>query len=133
MVNAVSECRTVPVHRGGKIYEMKFSRGHVTQEMTVVGTTDRTGTTVTFKPDSEMFDTTVYNYETIHTRMQQQAFLNAGLQIRVFDRRPGQAAEDTPHYEGGIRQYVTWPHQNNTPLHRRTNHTHCPTDEATVE
>ena len=84
VVNALSEWLTVQVHRDGKIYEMKFSRGHVTQEMTVVGTTDHTGTTVTFKPDSEMFEDTVYNYETLHTRMREEAFLNAGLRIRLW-------------------------------------------------
>ena len=82
VVNALSEWLTVQVHRDGKIYEMKFSRGHVTQEMTVVGTTDRTGTTVTFKPDPEMFEETEYSYDTLHTRMREEAFLNAGLRIR---------------------------------------------------
>ena len=108
VVNALSEWLTVQVHRDGKIYEMKFSRGHVTQEMTVVGTTDHTGTTVTFKPDSEMFEDTVYNYETLHTRMREEAFLNAGLRIRTVDLRPGQEQEDAMCYAGGIREFVTW-------------------------
>ena len=60
---------------------MKFSRGHITQEMTIVGTTDHTGTTVTFKPDPEMFEDTVYSYDILHTRMREEAFLNAGLRI----------------------------------------------------
>ena len=62
------------VHKGGKIYQMKFSRGAITQEMTVIGDTDHTGTTVRFKPDGEMFDTLEYDYETLHTRMREQAF-----------------------------------------------------------
>ena len=89
VVNALSEWLEVQVHKDGKIYEMKFSRGHVTEEMTVVGTTDRTGTTVTFKPDPEMFEDTVYSYDTLHTRMREEAFLNAGLRIRTVDKRPG--------------------------------------------
>ncbi|HIR09902.1 MAG TPA: ATP-binding protein, partial [Candidatus Avoscillospira stercoripullorum] len=89
VVNALSEWLEVRVHKNGNIYQMRFSRGHITQEMTIVGTTDRTGTTVTFKPDPEMFDTLVYDYETLHTRMREQAFLNAGLKITTEDRRPG--------------------------------------------
>ena len=81
VVNALSEWLVVQVHRDGKIHEMKFARGHVTEPMTVVGTTDHTGTTVTFKPDPEMFEDTVYNYDILHTRMREEAFLNAGLRI----------------------------------------------------
>ena len=89
VVNALSEWLTVQVHRDGHIYEMKFSRGNVTQPMTIVGDTDHTGTTVTFKPDPEMFEDTEYNYDTLHTRMREEAFLNAGLCIRTVDARPG--------------------------------------------
>ena len=117
VVNALSEWLVVQVHKEGKIYEMRFARGEITQKMKVVGDTDRTGTTVTFKPDPEMFDTTVYSYDTIHTRMQQQAFLNAGLKITTEDRRPGQEDRDEMCYEGGIREYVTWLNQNKTVLH----------------
>ena len=69
---------------------MKFSRGHVTQEMTVVGSTDRHGTIVTFKPDPEMFEDTVYDYDILHTRMREEAFLNGGVHIRTADERQGQ-------------------------------------------
>ena len=117
VVNALSEWLTVQVHRDGKIYEMKFSRGHVTQEMTVVGTTDRTGTTVTFKPDPEMFEDTVYSYDTLHTRMREEAFLNAGLRIRTVDKRPGQEQEDSMCYAGGIREFVTWLNRSKDVLH----------------
>ena len=117
VVNALSEWLTVQVHRDGKIYEMKFSRGHITQEMTVVGTTDRTGTTVTFKPDPEMFEDTVYDYEILHTRMREEAFLNAGLRIRTVDKRPGKEQEDNMCYAGGIREFVTWLNKSKDPLH----------------
>ncbi len=117
VVNALSEWMEVRVHKNGQIYEVKFSRGSMTQEMTVIGTTDRTGTEVVFKPDPEMFDDTVYDYETLHRRMREQAFLNAGVHILMADRRPGKEAEESMHYEGGIREFVTFINQNKTPLH----------------
>ncbi len=117
VVNALSEWLVVQVHKNGQIYEMRFSRGDITQKMQVVGATDRTGTTVTFKPDPEMFDITTYNYDTIHTRMQQQAFLNAGVRIKTFDNRPGKEDQDEMCYEGGIREYVSWLNLNKTPVH----------------
>ena len=117
VVNALSEWLTVQVHKDGRIYEMRFSRGHITQEMKVVGETDHTGTTVTFKPDPEMFDTLDYEYETLHTRMREQAFLNAGLRITITDARPGMEQSETMCYEGGIREFVTFINRNKTPLH----------------
>ena len=117
VVNALSEWLEVKVQKDGKIYEMKFSRGGITQEMTVLGETTGTGTAVTFKPDPEMFDTLVYDYETLHTRMREQAFLNAGLRITITDARPGQEQSDSMCYEGGIREFVTWLNRNKTPLH----------------
>ena len=119
VVNALSEWLTVQVHRDGKIYEMKFARGQVTQAMTVVGETDHTGTTVTFKPDPEMFEDTVYNYDTLHTRMREEAFLNAGLRIRTVDLREGQEQSDEMCYAGGIREFVTWLNRNKDPLHEQ--------------
>ena len=117
VVNALSEWLTVQVHKDGKIYEMGFSRGNITQEMKVVGETDHTGTTVTFKPDGQMFDTLEYDYETLHTRMREQAFLNAGLRITITDARPGKEQSETMRYEGGIREFVTFINRNKTPLH----------------
>ena len=117
VVNALSEWLTVQVHKDGKIYEMKFSRGNITQEMKIIGETDHTGTTVTFKPDPEMFDTLEYDYETLHTRMREQAFLNAGLRITISDARPGREKSEAMCYEGGIREFVTYINRNKTPLH----------------
>ena len=117
VVNALSEWLEVQVHKNGKIYEMKFSRGKITQEMKVVGQTDRTGTTVTFKPDPEMFETLEYKYETLHTRMREEAFLNAGLRIQTVDLRPGQEQEDDMCYEGGIREFVSWINRDKDALH----------------
>ena len=117
VVNALSEWLTVQVHKDGKIHEMKFSRGRITQEMTITGTTDRTGTTVTFKPDPEMFEDTVYSYDTLHTRMREEAFLNAGLRIRTVDLREGQEQSDEMCYEGGIREFVTFLNKSKDALH----------------
>ena len=117
VVNALSEWLEVRVHKDGKIYEMKFSRGKVTQPMQVVGDTDRHGTEVTFKPDPEMFEVTEYSYDTIHTRMREEAFLNAGLRIRTIDQRPGREQEDTMHYAGGIREFVSFINRSKDPIH----------------
>ena len=117
VVNALSEWLTVEVCRDGKIYEMKFSRGEITQPMKIVGEADHTGTKVTFKPDAEIFETTVYDYEILHTRMREQSFLNAGLRIVTEDLRAGQEQRDEMHYAGGIREFVSWLNRNKTPLH----------------
>ena len=133
VVNALSEWLTVQVHKDGKIHEMKFSRGGITQEITVIGDTDHTGTTVTFKPDGEMFDTLEYDYETLHTRMREQAFLNAGLRITIIDARPGQEQSETMRYEGGIREFVTYINRNKTPIHEEVIYLSGAKDDATAE
>ena len=117
VVNALSEWLEVEVHKGGKIYQMKFSRGDITQPMTVVGETDHTGTTVRFKPDPIMFEDTVYDYETLHVRMREQAFLNAGLRITITDRRGEEPVSESMCYEGGIREFVDFINKNKTALH----------------
>ena len=118
VVNALSEWLEVRVYKDGNIYEMKFARGHVTQPMKVVGQTDKTGTEVVFKPDPEMFtETTEYDYETLHTRMREEAFLNAGLSITIADRRGDEPQSETMCYEGGIREFVTYINRNKTAIH----------------
>ena len=118
VVNALSEWLTVQVHKEGKIYEMKFARGLVTQKMTVVGDTDRSGTIVTFKPDPEMFtETTEYDFDTLHTRMREEAFLNAGLTITISDHREEEPVSETMCYAGGIREFVDYINRNKNPIH----------------
>ncbi|MCD7755355.1 MAG: DNA topoisomerase (ATP-hydrolyzing) subunit B [Firmicutes bacterium] len=117
VVNALSEWMQVRVHKNGNIYQMRFSRGNITQEMEIVGKTDKTGTEVTFQPDPEMFDTTEYDYDTLHTRMREEAFLNAGLSITITDARGEEPVADTMCYEGGIREFVTFCNRNKTPVH----------------
>ena len=117
VVNALSEWLEVEVFKDGKIYQMKFSRGKITQEMTVIGVTERHGTRVTFKPDPEMFEDTVYDYEILRTRMREEAFLNAGLQIRIADLRGEEPTEETMRYAGGIREFVTYLNRSKDPIH----------------
>ena len=117
VVNALSQWLRVRVHKNGSIYEMKFSRGSITQEMKIVGTTDKTGTEVTFQPDPEMFDTLVYDYDILHTRMREEAFLNAGLSITITDAREETPVSDTMCYEGGIREFAVWCNRNKTAIH----------------
>ncbi|MBQ3216433.1 MAG: DNA topoisomerase (ATP-hydrolyzing) subunit B [Oscillospiraceae bacterium] len=117
VVNALSEWLVAEVHKDGNIYQMKFSRGNMTQEMKIVGKTDLHGTRVTFKPDPEMFDTTVFDYEILHTRMREQAFLNGGLQITIADKRGEEERSDTMCYEGGIKEFVRWYNRHKTELH----------------
>lgn len=111
VVNALSKKMVVQVARDGKIYEMQFSRGETTQKMEEVGTSDHTGTTVTFWPDEEIFETTVYDYDILHDRLQQTAFLNKNLKIVLTDER-----ELSPHaeefcYAGGIIDFVKFLNQ----------------------
>ena len=117
VVNALSESLTARVFKNGNIYEMKFARGHITQEMKIVGKTDKTGTEVTFQPDPEMFDEVVYSYETLHERMREEAFLNAGLSITITDNRGDAPVSEKMCYEGGIREFVTWTNTKKTVIH----------------
>ena len=133
VVNALSEWLEVQVHKDGKIYQMRFSRGDITQAITVVGTTDRTGTTVRFKPDPEMFDDTVYDYEVLHTRMREQAFLNGGLTIILRDAREGREQSETLYYEGGIREFVSYLNRHKAPIHEDVIYLSGTKDDAIAE
>ena len=117
VVNALSQWLQVRVHKNGSIYEMKFARGAITQEMRIVGSTDHTGTEVTFQPDPEMFDTLEYDYEILHERMREEAFLNAGLSITITDKRTEEGKSDSMCFEGGIREFVTWANRNKNAIH----------------
>ena len=117
VVNALSEWLEVRVQKDGKIYQMRFSRGEITEPIHVVGTADRTGTSVRFKPDPDMFDDTVFDYEILHTRMREQAFLNGGLTISLADQRGGEEIRETMCYEGGIREFVRYLNKHKSPIH----------------
>ena len=133
VVNALSEWLEVQVHKEGKIYQMRFARGAITQEITVVGETDRRGTTVRFKPDPEMFDDTVYSYDILHTRLQEQAFLNAGITIILTDERENPPKTEKMCYEGGIKEYVSFINKNKTPIHPDVIYLSGQKDDAVAE
>jgi len=108
VVNALSEWLEVEVKNGEHIYRQKFQRGVAVTDLEVVGDTDVTGTTVTFKPDGEVFEELVYDYETLHTRLREQAFLNAGVRMTLTDRRTENGKSDSMCYEGGVSSFVTY-------------------------
>ena len=117
VVNALSEWLEVEVCKDGQRYGMKFSRGDIVEHITKLGPTDKRGTTVRFKPDPEMFDDTVYDYEILHTRMREQAFLNGGLTITLRDEREGKEQGEELCYEGGIREFVSYLNNHKNPIH----------------
>ena len=111
VVNALSEWLTVEVKNGEHIYRQKFARGVAEGDLQIIGDTDETGTRVTFKPDGEIFEELVFDYETLHTRLREQAFLNAGVRMTITDRRTPDGPSDSMCYEGGIRSFVEFIHQ----------------------
>ena len=116
VVNALSEYLTVTVKNEGKIHEMSFERGNKTCDMHVTGETQETGSCITFKPDSEIFDETVFDYDILLTRLREQAFLNAGLKITLTDRRGDETKQAVMVYDGGVRSFVEHLNRNKTPL-----------------
>ena len=119
VVNALSKWVEVTVYKEGKVHYIKFANGgHTVEPLKVIGecSEDRTGTTVTFMPDDEIFkETTTFNYETLKTRTRELAFLNKGLRIILMDDRTGES--DTFVYEGGIKEFVAYVNKNKTPIH----------------
>ena len=111
VVNALSEWLIVEVKNGEHIYQQKFARGVAEGDLQIIGDTDETGTRVTFKPDGEIFEELVFDYETLHTRLREQAFLNAGVRMTITDRRTPDGPSDSMCYEGGIRSFVEFIHQ----------------------
>ena len=111
VVNALSEWLIVEVKNGEHIYQQRFARGVAQGDLQIIGDTDETGTRVTFKPDGEIFEELVFDYETLHTRLREQAFLNAGVRMTITDRRTPDGPSDSMCYEGGIRSFVEFIHQ----------------------
>ncbi len=119
VVNALSEDMRVRIFRDGKIHEMRFSRGEIVAPVAIVGDTEKTGTWIYFKPDPDIFEETVYEFDTLLTRLREQAFLNAGLNITLTDNREETPLVEKLHYEGGIRSFVEYINRNKTPLHEQ--------------
>ena len=119
VVNALSSWLEVSVFKGGKIYNMKFERGKVVQPMTIIGECDERqhGTKVHFLPDPEIFEETVYDYDTLKVRLRETAFLTKALKITLTDVRDGKEQEKTFHYEGGIKEFVQYLNRGKEPLY----------------
>ncbi len=117
VVNALSEQLEVFVDRDGKRYHMAFVRGQTTKKLNVVGKAKGTGTTVTFKPDPEIFTVLEYNHNTLADRLRQLAFLNKGVTITLRDERKEPAQDETFFAKGGLIQFVEWLNRNKKPVH----------------
>ena len=134
VVNALSEWLKVEVSRDGKLYEQTFKRGKPDGELHVIGTSDHTGSKVTFKADGEIFqETTIYDFEILRNRIQQLAFLNKGLRITLTDKREEEPVKFTYMYEGGIKEYVHFLNNNKTVIHTDIIYVDKVVNDITVE
>lgn len=124
VVNALSQWLEVEVRDGQHIYQQRFTRGKPDFDLKIIGDTQDTGTTVSFQPDPEMFEVLEFDYEVLHTRLREEAFLNAGVRMTLTDRRDLEVRQDSMCYEGGIRSFVEWIHtrKGQTLLHEEVIH-----------
>ncbi len=118
VVNALSETMTVESMRDGKIYRQTYAKGKITSPVTVVGECgSKTGCRTVFKPDAEIFDETVFSFETLEGRLREMAFLNKGTKFTLEDERDGKKKKEVFHYEGGIKEFVEYHNRHKTPIH----------------
>ena len=117
VVNALSDWLEVEVSRNGRIYKQRYERGNVAYDLKEIGETENTGTKVTFKPDATIFDDVIYDYQTLRIRLRETAFLTKNLKITLIDKREGQENQETFHYEGGIREFVSYLNRGKTELY----------------
>ncbi len=117
VVNALSEWLEVEVSNGEHIFKQRYERGKVASKLEIIGDTDKKGTTVTFMPDSLIFETVQFEYDVLLTRLREQAFLNKGIHINFKDKRPDEEIFNELYYEGGIKSFVEYINQEKTPLH----------------
>ena len=121
VVNALSEWLEVEIYKEGKVYKQRYERGKVCYKLDVVDTCEpeKSGTKVTFFPDAEIFEETVFDYEVLKQRLREMAFLTKGLKIILVDERPKERMEKTFHYEGGIKEFVQYLNKSKTPLYEQ--------------
>ena len=119
VVNALSTHLEVTIYHEGKIYRQRYERGKVVYKLKVIGECDpkKTGTTVTFLPDSEIFEETIFDFNVLKQRLREMAFLTKNIKIVLRDDRPEEPIEKTFHYEGGIKEFVTYLNKGKTPLY----------------
>ncbi len=132
VVNALSEYLEVEVSDGEHVHFQRYERGHSCGPLKVIGDTDKTGTKVTFKPDGEIFETLIYDFEILHTRLREQAFLNKGLRIVLTDKREDGKTADMK-YDGGIKEFVEFLNKNKTPLHEEVIYFEAEQKDVVVE
>lgn len=116
VVNALSDWMVVDVHQDGKIHEIKFERGIKTSDLKVIGTCTDTGTQVRFKPDATIFETIVFDFNVLKTRLQELAFLNKGLRITLTDKRGDEERQESYHYEGGLVSFIKYMNEGKEPV-----------------
>lgn len=134
VVNGLSEWFVVEIHKDGTIYEQKYERGIPAYDLKVKGSTDKSGTIISFQADPLIFtETVIYNYETLRTRIQQLAFLNKGLKLNLIDDRFEENKSESFHYEGGITEYVKFLNQSKSKIHNDIIYIDKEQDGITVE
>ena len=133
VVNALSEWLVADVERDGKIYRQEYARGVPQGDVVIIGTTDRTGTTISFLPDSEIFDESVFDATTLLARLREMAFLTRGLRVRFTDERADAGAPVEFHYEGGIRDFVAYVNESKDVVHRHVVYFSTGNDQGEVE
>ncbi len=133
VVNALSDWLEVEVRRSGRVWHQRYHRGIKQKELEDMGPAEGTGTRVSFRPDNEIFTETVFNLETLTSRLREMAFLNKGLRIRILDERPEEPIEETFQYEGGLAEYVNYLRGSRTPLHEPPLYFETEKPEAEIE
>lgn len=118
VVNALSTHMEVEIKRNGKIYKQSYERGKTVSKLEIVGESRKTGSKTTFWPDPEIFETTVFDFDVLEHRLREMAFLNKGIKIVFKDEREGKKRSETYHYEGGIKEFVSFLNKNKDPLHQ---------------
>lgn len=131
VVNALSEDCTVTVKRDGHIWQQKYSKGKVLNEVTNIGDSDETGTETYFKPDQDIFEEIIFDFEVLSQRLRELAFLNKGIYIKLVDKRDSK--EEIFHYEGGIKSFVSYLNRNKVPLHEEPIYIEGVKDKIAVE
>ena len=132
-VKALSDWMDAEIRRDGKVYHISFERGKVKNPLTAIGKTKGRGTTITFHPDAEIFETTVYRFNILSQRLRELAFLNKGIEITLIDERESPVRKETFKYEGGIVSFVEYLNKNKTPIHDTVIYFNREKDDVTAE
>ncbi|MCI5971212.1 MAG: DNA topoisomerase (ATP-hydrolyzing) subunit B [Oscillospiraceae bacterium] len=132
VVNALSEYLEVEIYNGVHVFYQRYERGKSTCKLKEIGDTSKTGTKITFKPDYEIFEDLIYDYDILLSRLREQAFLNKGIKIILKDKR-GSDRQDVLQYEGGIKSFVEWLNQNKTPIHDEIIYVEAKKEDTEVE